>query len=347
MENVKQPDDYIPELLSRVRPEYIRRTYELDHWEDSVDFLTQLAKRTGKLIKGGEADLGSVAKMVLNDWLRGKIPYYTPPPEGDKPGGESDIKEEEVAVDSNVNQSVPHVDQIFSKIPVMQKFMADDLANNALLIEEERNKQESNHPEGVLPDEADDDDDINRKDDGSEDAKPSTAAKARMNKAELRKDKKSRKEAKPPASGAVSEGKLDWDDVFANVVGETVDSIPGKEEANVDSELELSDEEAERKQRIKQRAGLKRASKGPAGFEVKDVVKKPEKSSKRKSIEDDDEDEEAKPVKEARMTTNKGKIGTHYYETANVKNKNRNKATPQDPKKLATKLRDQGKKRRH
>ncbi|KAG0241345.1 NUC091 domain-containing protein [Mortierella sp. GBAus27b] len=349
IENIKQPDDYIPELLSRVRPEYMRRTYELDHWEDSVDFLTQLAKRTGKLVKGGEADLGSVAKMVLNDWLRGKIPYYTAPPEGDKPQGGSSAKDDEAADDSALSTAVPHVDQIFSKIPVMQKFMADDLANNAQLIEEEKNKREGNHPEGILPDEEDEDE--NSDDNG--DDKPSAATKARKNKAELRKEKKAKKDAKAAganASSAVSGDKLDWDDVFANVVGETVDSIPGEEDEDededVDSELELSDEEAERKQRIKKRAALKRA-KGPAGFEVKDV-KKPEKAVKRKRNDDDDEEEEeSKPVKGPRMTTNKGKVGTHYYETANVKNRNRNKVKPEDPHKLATKLRDQGKKRRN
>ncbi|KAI1321030.1 GTPase required for pre-60S ribosomal subunit nuclear export and maturation [Mortierella claussenii] len=352
VENIKQPDDYIPELLARVRPEYIQRTYELDHWEDSVDFLTQLAKRTGKLIKGGEADLGSVAKMVLNDWLRGKIPYYTAPPEGDKPGGEA-AGEDEAPGYNAIDPSLPQVEQIFSKIPVMQKFMADDLAKNASLLEEERNKQESNAPEGILPDEVDEDD-INKTDDETEEKEDKSATKTRKSKAQLRQEKKARKEAKvaeSKASSAVSGEKLDWDDVFANVVGETVDSIPGQEdkdaEEDVDSELELSDEEAERKQRIKKRAALKRTAAGPAGFEVKDA-KKPQKSAKRKHIEEqeEEEDEETKPVKEARMTTNKGKVGTHYYETTNVKNKNRNKVKPEDPHKLATKLRDQGKKRR-
>ncbi|KAG0345450.1 GTPase required for pre-60S ribosomal subunit nuclear export and maturation [Podila minutissima] len=342
VENIKQPDDYIPELLKRVRPEYIQRTYELDHWEDSVDFLTQLAKRTGKLIKGGEADLGSVAKMVLNDWLRGKIPYYTAPPEGDKPGGEAG--EEEAPAHNAIDPSLPQVEQIFSKIPVMQKFMADDLAKNASLLEEEKSKHESSIPEGVLPDEVDEDD-INKTDDENEDS--SKTVKARKSKAQLRQEKKAKKDAKAAeskSSNAISGEKLDWDDVFANVVGETVDSIPGQEkdeEEDVDSELEMSDDGAERKQRIKTRAASKRAA--ASGFEVKEVKKAP----KRKHVEEEEAvEEEAKPVKEARMTTNKGKVGTHYYETANVKNKNRNKVKPEDPHKLATKLRDQGKKRR-
>ncbi|KAG0263424.1 GTPase required for pre-60S ribosomal subunit nuclear export and maturation [Mortierella polycephala] len=347
VENIKQPDDYIPALLMRVRPEYIQRTYELDHWEDSIDFLSQLAKRTGKLVKGGEADLGSVAKMVLNDWLRGKIPYYTAPAEGDKPGAES--VEEEASVHNSIDPSLPQVDQIFSKIPVMQKFLADDLANNAELIEEERSKQESDAPEGVLPDEIDEED-INKTDDEGDDndSKSNTTGKIRKSKAQLRQDKKSKKEAK--SNSAVSGDKLDWDDVFANVVGETVDSIPGQEgkdaEEDVDSELELSDEETERKQRIKRRATLKRAVKENAGFEVKEV-KVEKKTTKRKHVEEEEvEGEKTKPVKETRMTTNKGKVGTHYYETANVKNKNRNKVKPEDPHKLATKLRDQGRKRR-
>ncbi|KAH7048711.1 NUC091 domain-containing protein [Linnemannia elongata] len=353
VENIKQPDDYIPELLKRVRPEYIQRTYELDHWEDSVDFLTQLAKRTGKLIKGGEADLGSVAKMVLNDWLRGKIPYYTAPPEGDKPGGESLFEgEEDVPVHNSIDPSLPNVEQIFSKIPVVQKFLADDLAQNAALIEEERSKQESNAPEGVLPEEVDEDD-INKTDD--EDESKKTDAKVRKSKAQLRQEKKAKKDAKAKASTVLSGEKLDWDDVFANVVGETVDSIPGQAakdaEEDVDSELELSDEEAERKQRIKTRAAAAKRATATSGFEVKDAAKKKAANNKRKHVEETEEvkeveEESVKPVKEARMTTNKGKVGTHYYETANVKNKNRNKVKPEDPHKLATKLRDQGKKRR-
>lgn len=134
-----------------------------------------------------------------------------------------------------------------------------------------------------------------------------------------------------------------------------MDAIPGQAtkdaEEDVDSELELSDEEAERKQRIKTRAATAKRAAATSAFEVKDAAKMKTANNKRKHVEETEEVEEveeesAKPVKEARMTTNKGKVGTHYYETANVKNKNRNKVKPEDPHKLATKLRDQGKKRR-
>lgn len=80
MENLPTPTDYIPAVLEKVRPLYLQRTYEVSNWTDSNDFLTSLAIRSGKLLKGGEPDLDTVAKMVLYDWQRGKVPWFCPPP---------------------------------------------------------------------------------------------------------------------------------------------------------------------------------------------------------------------------------------------------------------------------
>lgn len=48
-------------------------------WTDAEDFLTKVALMSGRLLKGGEPDLSTVAKMVLNDFQRGKLPFYTLP----------------------------------------------------------------------------------------------------------------------------------------------------------------------------------------------------------------------------------------------------------------------------
>ena len=50
-------------------------------WENATDFLTQLAMHSGKLLRGGEPDLNTAARMVLYDWQRGKIPYFALPPD--------------------------------------------------------------------------------------------------------------------------------------------------------------------------------------------------------------------------------------------------------------------------
>ncbi|KAI9599359.1 NUC091 domain-containing protein [Syncephalis fuscata] len=94
VENVKNPEDYVAPMLERVRPEYIRRTYDIRSWTDHEDFLSKLAKKSGKLLKGGDPDLSTVAKMVLNDWLRGKIPFYTAPPEDEKPAS-TEVEQQE------------------------------------------------------------------------------------------------------------------------------------------------------------------------------------------------------------------------------------------------------------
>jgi nuclear GTP-binding protein len=82
IENISAPEDHIQALLDRVQERHLVRTYGtavLGH-TGAEDFLERLAKQTGRLLKGGEADVRTAAKMVLHDWLKGKIPYFTKPP---------------------------------------------------------------------------------------------------------------------------------------------------------------------------------------------------------------------------------------------------------------------------
>jgi nuclear GTP-binding protein len=37
-----------------------------------------VARKTGKLWKGGVPNIEAAARIVLKDWNNGKIPYYTP-----------------------------------------------------------------------------------------------------------------------------------------------------------------------------------------------------------------------------------------------------------------------------
>jgi len=80
VENVENPEQYIPAVLSKTKPQHIERTYALTGYENHMVFLELLARKGGRLLRGGEPDVDGVAKMVLNDFLRGKIPWYTPPP---------------------------------------------------------------------------------------------------------------------------------------------------------------------------------------------------------------------------------------------------------------------------
>ncbi|RYP13009.1 hypothetical protein DL767_010955 [Monosporascus sp. MG133] len=88
VEGVENPEQYIPAVLAKVKPHHMERTYELKGWNDHIHFLELLARKGGRLLKGGEPDVDGVAKMVLNDFMRGKIPWFTPAPaaEGEEKG---------------------------------------------------------------------------------------------------------------------------------------------------------------------------------------------------------------------------------------------------------------------
>lgn len=79
--NLQDAAEHIGEVLKRVKKEHLQRAYKIDDWADENDFLVQLSESTGKLLKGGEPDIMTAAKMVLHDWQRGKIPFFVPPPQ--------------------------------------------------------------------------------------------------------------------------------------------------------------------------------------------------------------------------------------------------------------------------
>ena len=80
VENVENPHVYIPAVLKKVKPQHIERSYDVRGFSNATEFLELLARKSGRLLKGGEADVDGMAKMVLNDFLRGKIPWFAAPP---------------------------------------------------------------------------------------------------------------------------------------------------------------------------------------------------------------------------------------------------------------------------
>ncbi|XP_062046976.1 nucleolar GTP-binding protein 2 isoform X2 [Lepus europaeus] len=164
VEKIKTPEDHVGAVLERAKPEYISKTYKIDSWENAEDFLEKLAFRTGKLLKGGEPDLQTVGKMVLNDWQRGRIPFFVKPPNAEPPAapqhrpsspldtametpqnnpeettpeasskGSERVTENEkegdghCTVSSEMQEILARVRQNFGKINVVPQFSGDDL----------------------------------------------------------------------------------------------------------------------------------------------------------------------------------------------------------------------------
>jgi nuclear GTP-binding protein len=156
--NLEDATEHIGEVLSRVKKDYLVRAYRVKDWVDDNDFLTQLCRLTGKLLKGGEPDLPTAAKMVLHDWVRGRIPFFIPPPriEGPLPEGtkapasaEGQSETEEQTVTKVAASAIADVvkKQKVRHVPVKENFFDVEDINNP------------DHED--LQSESDDDDDMN------------------------------------------------------------------------------------------------------------------------------------------------------------------------------------------
>ncbi|XP_075237758.1 nucleostemin 2 [Lycorma delicatula] len=124
VELVPYPEQYIPAVLDKVKHEHMSRTYKIDNWEDCDDFLKKYAIKTGKLLKGGEPDLSIVSRMVLNDWQRGRLPFYTAPSGFEVPNSKTDMSSNDNNNENNTDDKKEinyENDNILSKINKEEK----------------------------------------------------------------------------------------------------------------------------------------------------------------------------------------------------------------------------------
>lgn len=160
VELVTSPEDYVETVLQRVRKEYIRKTYGIVTWTDHIDFLEQLAKKTGKLLKGGEPDVNTVAKMMLNDWQRGKLPFYVAPEGFEIPKSKENDTEPDLESTTTTVVTIPEtvkkgkeLQQIqdYRKIRVNLEFEEDEMREldpEDVAVIEKHLKEKSENPRG-------------------------------------------------------------------------------------------------------------------------------------------------------------------------------------------------------
>ncbi|XP_025941707.1 nucleolar GTP-binding protein 2 [Apteryx rowi] len=322
VEKIKSPEDHISAVLERAKPEYIRKTYKIDFWKDTEDFLEKLASRTGKLLKGGEPDMQTVSKMVLNDWQRGRIPFFVKPPDaevGPQPpalgvamASSQDNNEEEISepvasnvepaeeknnTDTEIKQLMSHVRQNFGRINVAPQFSEEDLVpvdvsgfdetdSDSSAEEEQEEEEEENeqHQDSALEEESHS---------AVQDARESSKAVIKALEEKIAKCKKFLDKAKAKRFSAIRIPKQLSEKVFAK-----------------------SEQKSEDPKENKDRGCT-------------------EKRRKRKAEEEEGEDDHlgkqpckkltSKERRRAERQQRSKKVGVRYYETHNVKNKNKNK----------------------
>ncbi|GAA6063740.1 hypothetical protein JCM10212_000779 [Sporobolomyces blumeae] len=312
VEHLSDPASHIQFLLDRVRKEYLARTYGVPEWDNAEDFLTKLARKTGKLQRGGEADYRTVATFVINDWIRGKIPYFVAPPEPVDANGKPLPKPLKLAststststseaapvastsasrldtdAEGNTIRRLPGVTQPLHQIVHSTKFLPDDVKT----VEQDDSDDEEGADAsfavddeeewgGIASDDDEEDEDEEEEDDEFDEEDG---------------------DAEPP---------LEWDELFAQAVGEAEGDLPSAA-ADEDDEEEEDEEDVEI---------IVDEEKPAAGSKAGKNAGAPKKRNR--LIDEVSSDDETKPVKEPRMTTNKKKA-TNFFTHANVKNKSR------------------------
>jgi len=303
VELVESPEDYIEHVLARVKKLYMAKTYKIDDWTDGEDFLTKLAQRTGKLLKGGEPDLNAVARMVLNDWQRGRIPYFSVPAGFEKPlpkkkeltensvilSSEGVVSNEEKdssakAPENNPEGSdatiqvktkklkAPHLSQNFRKILVGHKYEGDDIQP---LEEDDFNQLDNEDLLRLEEEKQQEEEDISIIEDSTIATNTSTGTTP-----------KAPRDSDDSSYLTSSESEHEDD--------ETATPSKGKNSA---SSSKIATPEGK---------GMKRKSDG-------DVIAKKLTSKERRRLERD---------------AKRKKIGSNFYEVTNVKNRNRDRKTP-------------------
>ena len=156
VEALPTPSDHIPELMARVKPLYLARTYGVPlldkndptkSWEPEV-FLDKLARMKGRLQKGGEPDMEGVAKIVLSDWVRGRVPFFVTPPERSEELNKAEAKiakakakgkGKAAGVEEDAERGVVGYKQKLGSIMQKNTFLAEDIQR----MDDEEDAQES------------------------------------------------------------------------------------------------------------------------------------------------------------------------------------------------------------
>ncbi|XP_071325303.1 nucleolar GTP-binding protein 2 [Trachinotus anak] len=334
VEKIKNPEEHIGAVLERAKPEYVQKTYRIPSWDTAKDFLEKLALRTGKLLKGGEPDLSTVSKMVLNDWQRGRIPFFVKPPgpEGDQeellpvegpskvadsvqeeqpdnPGAMSEEHEEhqqqQQRQKEQVQKILANVRQNFGKINVAPEFSEEDLVPVEM-------------PDLDMSDcsSSDDEKDSEEEEDGEEHRTSVEPADG---------------ETEVPEPTTAQTGKANGNKSSREVIRELdekitkykqfLDRAKSKRFSAIRIPKALSDK-AFADIKTKQAAAAKQAQKKAAQ----------QRSKKRKAEEDEESTKPQRLTSKQRRAMDRAKrtkkVGARYYETHNVKNKNKNRKAP-------------------
>jgi len=150
VEQIEDPILPVEAIVKRCNKEKLSKLYNIGEFEDTISFLNLVAQVRGKILQGGVSDLNGTAKLVIKDWNKGKIPYYTLPPEENNFmlettvvqdwGKEFDLNSI-MDIESKVLEEHIEEEKLYTQIPSQTINIVDD---NMLLSIDDDNQENSN-----------------------------------------------------------------------------------------------------------------------------------------------------------------------------------------------------------
>lgn len=316
VELVQNPEDYISEVLLRVKEDYIRKTYKIMEWDDHIDFLEKLAHRSGKLLKKGEPDITIVSRMVLNDWQRGKLPFYVPPPGFEEPLTKTtdeipvennNSEKENVDMDKTEdtsNKDLPKLQlsviQDFRKIRVGLPYSGDDVKNDLYIEPNASNENDlTEETDSVVSDLNNDNINETQNDENIQPGETSVVNEEIVESDQNLKNG-NEKELNEENSDDEIHLPLEKDTLLQSVYDEVEKEYDSSDTEMLDTNTTSS-------------SGVFKVS--SASFKMESPIEKEKKltSKQRRAIE---------------RASKRKKVGSNFYEVTNVKNRNRNRRIP-------------------
>ena len=243
--NLDDAQEHIADVVARVKAEYLRRAYKIPSWTDPDDFLRQVARMNGKLLKGGEEDVNAVAKVILQDWQRGRIPWFAPPPS--LPDGPSqttvNVLESASAVEKEAAQGFAAV---AAEVTMRQVHRRMPQAHGLFDEEDAHDQEYATEDEDEPASEAEDDDDDDDNEDDGEGGKASKRKRDALSDDEVDEerdeDEEEDEKQAPPVHGELSES----EDVDINdETGGGIDEETLKKFASDDDEDDNDDSDSD------------------------------------------------------------------------------------------------------
>lgn len=161
----------VESVISRCDSIEVTKHYCITPYKGVMEFLTLLAKKMGKLKKGGIPDTDAAARVVLHDWNTGRINFFTQPPERLPSDMASDIVKEWGKAFDMPSISSMEEDLLSGLSNKLKNTLVIDPSEPVeLMVEEESETEEESEIEEVMTDEmSSSDDEEQMEEDGATD----------------------------------------------------------------------------------------------------------------------------------------------------------------------------------